>query len=231
MKLTTPQIQQLYTFTQKHYVDWYDVQTELVDHLANGIEFQLEGNPNLTFESALNTEFKKFGIMGFNDVIEEKTKALNKHYRLLVWKYFKDFFRLPKVILTFFLIWGYYNLLVFIEDRFWLLLITCFILLFFPIKFFYKQGKLIKFSKKETGKKWLFESTVIQLGGLSQIFNIGIYVSIILDLERRTLNTTTLIILSSFIVLFGLVLYISIYIVTPKLRKQMANQHPEYKFV
>ncbi len=92
MKLTKTQIQQLYTFTQKHYVDWYDVQTELVDHLANGIEEHLELNPNTTFESALNSEFKKFGIMGFNDVIEEKTKALNKHYRKLVWMYFRAFF-------------------------------------------------------------------------------------------------------------------------------------------
>jgi len=165
LKLTKTQIQQLYTFTQKHYVDWYDVQTELVDHLANGIEEHLEQNPNTTFESALNSEFKKFGIMGFNDVIEEKTKALNKHYRVLVWKHFKDFFRLPKIILTLFLIWGNYSLLVFIENRFWLLLITCFILLFFPLRFYYKQVKRIKFLKKETGKKWLFESIVLQLGG------------------------------------------------------------------
>ena len=231
MKLTKPQIQQLYTFTQKHYVDWYDVQTELVDHLANGIEEHLQQNPNVTFESTLISEFKKFGIMGFNDVIEEKTKALNKRYRVLVWKYFKDFFKLPKIILTLFLTWGYYSLLVFIENRFWLLLITCFILLFFPLRFFYKQVKRIKFLKKETDKKWLFDSVVLQLGGLSQIFNIGIYVSIILDLERRTLSTTILIVLSSFIIVFALVLYVSIFVVAPKLRKNMVNQHPEYKFV
>jgi len=42
MKLTESQIEQLFTFTQKHYVDWYDVQTELVDHLANGIEEYLQ---------------------------------------------------------------------------------------------------------------------------------------------------------------------------------------------
>jgi len=212
-------------------VDWYDVQTELVDHLANGIEEHLQQNPNVTFESTLISEFKKFGIMGFNDVIEEKTKALNKRYRVLVWKYFKDFFKLPKIILTLFLTWGYYSLLVFIENRFWLLLITCFILLFFPLRFFYKQVKRIKFLKKETDKKWLFDSVVLQLGGLSQIFNIGIYVSIILDLERRTLSTTILIVLSSFIIVFALVLYVSIFVVAPKLRKNMVNQHPEYKFV
>jgi len=39
-KLTTEQINKLYTFTKKHYVDYYDLQTELVDHLSNGIEAQ-----------------------------------------------------------------------------------------------------------------------------------------------------------------------------------------------
>ena len=78
MKLTKSQIKQLYSFTKEHYVEWYDVQTELVDHLANGIEEQLEQNTNLTFKSALNSEFKKFGVMGFSEVVKQKTNALNK---------------------------------------------------------------------------------------------------------------------------------------------------------
>ena len=38
MELTEEQIHELYKFTKKHYVEHYDVQTELVDHLANDIE-------------------------------------------------------------------------------------------------------------------------------------------------------------------------------------------------
>lgn len=38
MELTTKNIEQLYKFTKDHFVDWYDLQTELVDHLANDIE-------------------------------------------------------------------------------------------------------------------------------------------------------------------------------------------------
>ena len=45
MKLTTEQIDQLYRFTRQHYVEWYDLQTELVDHLANAIEEQWQENP------------------------------------------------------------------------------------------------------------------------------------------------------------------------------------------
>lgn len=38
MKLTKTQIQNLYTFTKNHFVEYYDLQTELVDHLVNDIE-------------------------------------------------------------------------------------------------------------------------------------------------------------------------------------------------
>ena len=53
MKLTAEQIEQLYVFTRQHYVEYYDLQTELVDHLANAIEQQWESNPKLTFEMVL----------------------------------------------------------------------------------------------------------------------------------------------------------------------------------
>jgi hypothetical protein len=51
MKLSQDQIQELYNFTRRRLVEHYDLQTELVDHLANGIEKQWEGNPDLTFNS------------------------------------------------------------------------------------------------------------------------------------------------------------------------------------
>ncbi|MCC1483508.1 hypothetical protein [Winogradskyella immobilis] len=229
MKLSNTQTQELYTFTQKHYVDWYDVQTELVDHLANGIEAQRAINPNISFQDALKAEFKKFGIMGFSNVVEEKTKALNKHYRLLVWGYFKSFFKLPRIILTLFLIWSYYSMMVFFNNIFWVLLISCIVLMIVPFIFIYRQGKYVKSIKKKTGKKWLFNSIIVQLGGLIHFLNIGIYISVILDLERRVLSTTALVAISSFIILFGLLLYISIFVVTPNLRQQMAKQHPDYK--
>jgi len=54
MKITENQIEEFYLFTRKYFVEWYDVQSKLVDHLANGIEAQLEENSNLTFEECLN---------------------------------------------------------------------------------------------------------------------------------------------------------------------------------
>jgi hypothetical protein len=45
MKLTIEQIDRLSLFTRQHYVEWYDLQSELVDHLANAIETQWQENP------------------------------------------------------------------------------------------------------------------------------------------------------------------------------------------
>ena len=100
MKLSAEQIEKLYAFTRQHYVEYYDLQTELVDHLANAIEAQWEQNPKLSFEEALRIEFKKFGVFGFMDVVEKRQAALQKKYNQLVWKELKTFFRLPKIIGT-----------------------------------------------------------------------------------------------------------------------------------
>ena len=72
MKLSNEHITQLFKFTRTHYVEWYDLQTELVDHLANDIETIWEENPNLTFDQAKRKAFKKFGIFGFGELIEKK---------------------------------------------------------------------------------------------------------------------------------------------------------------
>lgn len=45
MKLNQTHIDSLYKFTRQHYVVHYDLQTELVDHLANDIETIWELNP------------------------------------------------------------------------------------------------------------------------------------------------------------------------------------------
>lgn len=100
MKLTQTHIQNLYEFTRKHFVYHYDVQTELVDHLANDIEEIWQENPNLTFEEARGKSFKKFGIFGFMDVIEAKQKQMNKRYWKIIWRFVKEWFTLPKAITT-----------------------------------------------------------------------------------------------------------------------------------
>lgn len=231
MKLSNAQIQDLYTFTQKHFVEWHDVQTELVDHLANGIEAQWRDNPKLTFNDALQIEFKKFGVCGFSDVVEEKTKALNKHYWVLIWQYFKAYFRLPKIVLTIALICIYFQVLTFSMQFHvnWVLIPTLGILFGLPWYIFIQEFKRNKRTKNNTGKKWLFDHTISQLGGLVHIMNIAVYLQVIYQ-TSSSWSLLISIIFSVLAVLFGLMLYVSIFVAIPQLRKTMSEQHPDYKF-
>jgi len=99
-KITPEQTKQLFLFCHKHFVYHYDLQLELVDHLASSIEKQWEENPEIPFEKALQKTFRKFGVTGFSKVKVEKERALRKKYNRLFWKYLLDFYRCPKMVLT-----------------------------------------------------------------------------------------------------------------------------------
>jgi hypothetical protein len=99
-KLTPEQVNKLFRFCHRHYVYQYDLQVELVDHLASSIEEQWKENPDITFEKALHDTFKKFGVTGFSKVKVEKEKELTRKYNRLLWKYFVEFYRWPKMLMT-----------------------------------------------------------------------------------------------------------------------------------
>lgn len=100
MKLTQEQIDVLFIFTKKHLVEHYDVQVELVDHLANAIEAQWKTNPNISFEEALDKEYNNFGVFGFSGLVEQKQVALQNHYWQIIKKEFINYFSVPKIILS-----------------------------------------------------------------------------------------------------------------------------------
>jgi hypothetical protein len=99
--LNEKQIESLFTFCKKHFVYYYDVQVELVDHLANAVEAEMLADPKNTFDKALEKVHKSFGIMGFAPLVTEKVKLAEKQGRNLFWKLFKEHLRWPKILLLF----------------------------------------------------------------------------------------------------------------------------------
>ncbi|MDN3595890.1 hypothetical protein [Zunongwangia endophytica] len=99
-KVNQNQTARLYRFTREHFVEYYDVQTELVDHLASAIEEKWKINPELEFEEALQQEFKKFGVFGFLEVVEARQKAMTKIYWNFVLNEALTFLKLPRVLLV-----------------------------------------------------------------------------------------------------------------------------------
>ncbi|MET6989567.1 hypothetical protein [Sediminicola arcticus] len=228
MNLNQDQIQELYTFTRKHFVEHYDLQTEMVDHLANGIELQWKQTPTLTFHEALNKEFKKFGIFGFQDVISERVKAMEKRYRAIIWRFYREYFTLPKVVLTLFLTMIYFSLLrVMTQEMVYYFFVANSAGLMIPLFI-----SSIRYRKKLNAKprKWMMEEMIFNQMGL---FNLGILPLHLLNLNllshRFVHNQWFLLALSFFLTCYILLFYIIAFIIPTKAEQLLSETYPEYK--
>lgn len=106
MSLSKEQIEQLFLFTEKKYVKWYDLQVELVDHLANKIEEEMEQNKTLSFDEALKKVYATFGITGFSRIVTEKSEQVNKYNHRLWKEAFLSQFHFPAIIKSIFIFLG-----------------------------------------------------------------------------------------------------------------------------
>jgi len=97
--LTNEQIEYLFNFCTSNGVKYYDVQLELVDHLANAVEVEMANDPKITFEKALEKVHRSFGYMGFELLVVAKQKMIKKQNRNFFWNIFKNQFRWPKMLL------------------------------------------------------------------------------------------------------------------------------------
>jgi hypothetical protein len=98
--LTNVQIENLYKFCARHYVHYYDLQTELVDHLASAIEEKMNDHPALSFEKALDDVYKGFGVMGFAPLVSGKMMQLERAQLKLKWQFFKKAITPPALFTT-----------------------------------------------------------------------------------------------------------------------------------
>lgn len=234
-KVNDTQIDELYTFTRKHFVEWYDLQTELVDHMALAIEKQWEEHPEYSFEKARDIEFKKFGVFGFMGVVEERQKALGKHYNKIIWSHLKEFFTVPKILLTlsltafvFFLLKeGWVDRLAFMVG----MVIFC-IVLFVDL---FMQSRKYKKQFKAGKPKWMFEDMLMRFGsgtGFS-FFPVHIFQFVnLFDSNAKDFSESSvyfLIFFSSLIVVIGLLYYVMRFEIPAKAREYLIQTYPEYE--
>lgn len=227
MKITPEQIERLYQFTRQHYVEWYDLQTELVDHLANAIEQQWYENPNVHFEEALQTEFKKFGVFGFMDVVEKRQAALNNKYNKIIWGHFKDFFSVPKIIITFSLIGSLFLMLK--NFKYAELISTT---LIFGVIITFWIGLLIQKRKskkqtKESGKKWLLKDIIFGYGNFAGLSYLPIQILVHVDFETQ-IGMIKGLFFSILIVSMYLIDFIILFEIPSKAEKYLEETYPEY---
>ena len=229
MKLTEQNIDNLYKFTRQHYVEHYDVQTELVDHLANDIEQICDEKPTLSFEQARDISFKKFGVFGFMDVVEEKQKQLSKKYYKIILGFVKEWFSLPKIILTSSLFLFFYMLLTSnISSKYfsgvWVVYVA-----YVSFKMFF-LNKEIKTRKKKTNKLWLLEDFIYKQGAtnaaITPIYTFQLLVNIDETANFQWYSALLLAALSSIMIIVG---YNSLNILPKKSEELLEEHYPEYK--
>lgn len=229
MKLTETQIAELYKFTRKHYVEHYDVQTELVDHLANDIEQILEENLNLSFEQARDTSFKKFGVFGFMNVVEAKQKQLGKKYNKIIWKLMKEWFSIPKIIITSAIFMIFYILMSLNINHNYLSILML-ILALVDVFLVSKLSKKSKQRFKEQSQKYLLEDMIFRMGAFSSI----LVFSNLFQLSTFLKSSPSVyfkFFVASLITLAILYSYISLIIIPQRAEELLEETYPEYKRV
>lgn len=101
--LTDEEIAELYKYCERKKVLYYDIQIEIVDHMATAIEEKRKANPDLPFKQALEEVHASFGSFGLKEIIDSKTASMSKQYRKIRRQLLRSYFTFPKIALTFLL--------------------------------------------------------------------------------------------------------------------------------
>ena len=227
-KLTEEEIDRLFAFCTRHYVPEYDLQVELVDHLASGIEEQWVKNPDIPFPIALNETFDGFGIFGFSKIKSQKEKELRRKYRKLFWKYTLEFYKLPKVILTLVLTFFLFSMYRFANNYYVITISLMAVALLFIV--YYRFWYYPRNYKVEIKKPLMLFS---YLNSRQTAFSLFFQVPLLVIqwnkvLQYSFLNRSIFYSLSSLIIVTsGILMYVFFFVMPAKLKEHLNKQFPQ----
>lgn len=222
-KITKDQINQLFAFTKKHLVEHYDIQVELVDHLANAIEEQWKENPNILFEDALHKEYKNFGVFGFSGLVEQKESALKKYYIKRLKKELLAFISVPKVIITLCLTFLFYTLFQATAS----LNLQLFSVIIWSLFGYTVFDAIFQIVKNKTQKKWLIQSVATYFYSLPLLLfcNFNLLFRLELPATATPLKTFCMSLLLTFLLVF---IYSMKKIIQPAIREEIQKTQNRY---
>ena len=114
--LEAEQINQITTYCESRGVQYYDVQMELVDHLADMIENLQKANIILSFSEALEMTGKQFSDDEFKAIVNNKKNQLIGRFKRMWWEEFVSYFTVPKIAFTLLLVGLVVWLSFFLDD-------------------------------------------------------------------------------------------------------------------
>jgi cell division protein FtsL len=228
-QITPEQTKQLFQFCRQHCVYHYDVQIELVDHLASAIEEQWEENPDLSFYDALRRTYSKFGVTGFSKIKRQKVKALRRKYSREFFKCILSFFSWPKIILTIMLTIGLVVVSQVISNKMYVF-VPIYAVLFIVGCYYYAIYFPKKFSiEAKYGKTFLLldELKAIQaLGFFSLQIPLNLYNMTHFSLSKN--NIWIIVGISFSVVLFCIILYAQLFVVPKKMKEHFMEDFSEF---
>lgn len=96
-------IQEIHKWIKSLNINYYDVELELVDHIASGVEEELaNNNPRQTIDLVVS-ELKKWPFSKIEALIKEKKHDLYWGWNKKLWSYLASYFKLPKILILFIL--------------------------------------------------------------------------------------------------------------------------------
>lgn len=227
-KLTSEQIEELHEFCYFQSVFHYDMQVELVDHLASGIEKRWNENPAMSFQDALYELNQEFGgHAGFVIIRQEKEKALRKKYRRLLWQFVADYYKFPRIMVTMSLFLGIYTALRFTENDQWIvgsLLIMFITFSLFYLLYYFPKYVRIKVSEKhsfllnEITRKGVVSQTMMFSGGFISMVS-----------HASNFSTTGSLVFSALVSLFLVLLYGDCFFIPKKIHEHFKEQFPQFQ--
>lgn len=97
-ELSYVDVSRISTYVEAMGVDFYDVQVEIVDHIASEIEMQLEALPERKFQEMFDETLANFG--DFDTIVFEKQSQVMRQYNHYFKQTIKAFFKWPRIVFT-----------------------------------------------------------------------------------------------------------------------------------
>ena len=231
MKLTDYQIQILQSFTKDYFVEHYDLQIELVDHMANDIEEIWKESPKISFEEAKEMSFEKFGgSSGFFKIVEQKKKQLKKKYMRILWSFVKEWFQFPKILLTIVFIFLIY---ISLQYDFGSILIAVLLLVLLGLELYFRERLKRQAEKKfkKEHRKWMLEDVIFNMiPEMMPPFQVSNFVYLFLYIGTDIQNYSWIDMFFAIVFALSIICSFIIYQVIPKKVEELLRAHyPEYK--
>jgi hypothetical protein len=206
------------------------VQIELVDHLASLIEEQWKKYPEISFHQGLKTAVLSFGKSNFTKFAREKEKEVNRKYNLLLWKYFIEFYKWPKLLITIVFTLGLLLIFQFTNHTKNVLLVYSglvltffmyYLILIFPkFRIANKTGKLFLLVAKQSQNMYL----IVFLLQIPILTN-----NVFKWLDIESVNNIFVLFGISFLMVFlTILLYANTFFLSKKISEHFKEQFPEF---